>query len=722
CRGRSLCVKTFSSVVNITSLFPTNRDPFASLKNALKNNDTAAAVAKIEKYIEKHQNSPLNVAITGECGVGKSTFVNAFRGNKDEDEGGDVVETISKVTSYPHPIYPNVTLWDLPGIGSTVYPANEYLKRVEFEKFDFFIIISATRFKENDVKLAKKIQKMKKKFYFVRSKIDNDIRAAERMKGFNEEESLKGQGIKSPQVFLVSSFHLDLYDFPLLRSTFRTELPKLRRRVLLLLLPNINMEIIDKKEAFLTKIKYCTLLSAAVAAVPLPGLSAAVDIGLMVTAVRGFVVGFGLDKPSLMKRAASSGVPYTDLCAGIKSPWAGVEIDRNLIIKIRLIRFTPTAALLAVKECTRSISEFGTIALISAVKNHLQNNDPAAAVARIQEHSNQQHNTPLNIAITGESGSGKSTFVNAFRGISDEDDGAAPTGVVESSKDPKAYFHPDYPNVILWDLPGIGTMKFPADEYLKHIEFEKFDFFIIISDTRFTENDLKLVQEIQKKKKKFYFVRSKIDNDLNTERRKFRYSEERTLRKIRDEILYLSKIFAFIVRSIVALYLLLFVMSHINLEILRKKKEAFQSKTKYYASLSAGVAAVPLPGVSTAVDVGLMAIAAREYVHGFGLDKSSLQRLSASSGVPYPALLAVTTSRLVAGEITNECILNMLPQLASGLSFTVTYTVLNYFIDTVADDGQRVFKRSLKGPLYCETWPPSLLHPHTEHWLPTGLC
>uniref|UniRef100_A0A3Q0RPE2 IRG-type G domain-containing protein n=1 Tax=Amphilophus citrinellus TaxID=61819 RepID=A0A3Q0RPE2_AMPCI len=173
-------------------------------------------------------------------------------------------------------------------------------------------------------------------------------------------------------------------------------------------------------------------------------------------------------------------------------------------------------------------------ALISAVKNHLQNNDPAAAVARIQEHSNQQHNTPLNIAITGESGSGKSTFVNAFRGISDEDDGAAPTGVVESSKDPKAYFHPDYPNVILWDLPGIGTMKFPADEYLKHIEFEKFDFFIIISDTRFTENDLKLVQEIQKKKKKFYFVRSKIDNDLNTERRKFRYSEERTLRKIRD--------------------------------------------------------------------------------------------------------------------------------------------------------------------------------------------
>ncbi|XP_030600857.1 interferon-inducible GTPase 5-like [Archocentrus centrarchus] len=386
-------------------------------------------------------------------------------------------------------------------------------------------------------------------------------------------------------------------------------------------------------------------------------------------------------------------------------------------------------------------------ALISEVKNDLKNNDPAAAVARVKEQSNQQRNTPLNIAITGESGSGKSTFVNAFRGISDEDDGAAPTNIVEASKEPIPYFHPDYPNVNVWDLPGIGTTKFPANEYLKHIGFEKFDFFIIISDTRFRENDVKLAQEIQKMKKKFYFVRSKIDNDIRAAGRKKDFNEKTTLDIIRKSCdqdllkqgissprIFLVSSFELHLYDFSRLYetlgkdlpehkrdALLFATSNINLEIIKKKKEAFQSKIKYYASLSACVAAIPLPGVSTAFDVALMAITARDYVHGFGLDKSSLQRLSARTRVPYRDMLAVTMSPLVAGEITEEVMLKMLPQLAgitalmaieeavrlipiigiiasAGLSGIAIYNVLNYFLDTLAKDAQSVFERSLTGP------------------------
>uniref|UniRef100_A0A3Q4GM99 Interferon-inducible GTPase 5-like n=1 Tax=Neolamprologus brichardi TaxID=32507 RepID=A0A3Q4GM99_NEOBR len=198
----------------------------------LENNDVAAAAARIHEYLERENNIPLNIAITGVAGSGKSTFVNAFRGLSNDDEGAaptGVRETTSEVTPYPHPNNPNVMLWDLPGIGTTKFPAKKYLKLVGFEKFDFFIIISATRFTENDVKLAQEIQKMKKKFYFVRSKIDNDIQAERRRRDFNEEETLteirddcvhrlRGLGIKSPQVFLVSSFELHLYDFNLLHN------------------------------------------------------------------------------------------------------------------------------------------------------------------------------------------------------------------------------------------------------------------------------------------------------------------------------------------------------------------------------------------------------------------------------------------------------------------------------------------------------------------------
>ncbi|KAF7659092.1 hypothetical protein LDENG_00003350 [Lucifuga dentata] len=242
------------------------------IKAALQSNDPAAAAKKIQAYLEEQKNIPLNIAITGESGSGKSTFVNAFRGVDNKDEGAapiGCVETTSEVTPYPHPNYPNVTLWDLPGIGTIKFPADKYLEYVGFKKFDFFIIISAERFKENDAKLAKDIQKMKKKFYFVRSKIDHSMCDEKRnQKDFNAEKTLtlirenciKGlqdQGVESPKVFLISSSELHLYDFHLLQETLERELPVHKREALLLAMRITNVQTIKKKkEAFEAKIKW----------------------------------------------------------------------------------------------------------------------------------------------------------------------------------------------------------------------------------------------------------------------------------------------------------------------------------------------------------------------------------------------------------------------------------------------------------------------------------
>uniref|UniRef100_A0A3Q3FGI9 IRG-type G domain-containing protein n=1 Tax=Labrus bergylta TaxID=56723 RepID=A0A3Q3FGI9_9LABR len=163
-------------------------------QKSLEKNVQNLAGAKIQEYLDKDQNVPLNIAVTGDCGSGKSSFVNAIRGidNKDGKAARTgCVETFMEVTPYPHPNYPKVTIWDLPGIGNAGYSAANYLKTDGFEKFDFFIIISADRFKENDLKLAKEIQKMNKKFYFVRSKIDDNIRNEKRrQRNFNEERTL----------------------------------------------------------------------------------------------------------------------------------------------------------------------------------------------------------------------------------------------------------------------------------------------------------------------------------------------------------------------------------------------------------------------------------------------------------------------------------------------------------------------------------------------------
>lgn len=64
-----------------------------------------------------------------------------------------------------------------------------------------------------------------------------------------------------------------------------------------------------------------------------------------------------------------------------------------------------------------------------------------------------------NFAITGQSGSGKSSLINAIRGFSDTDPRAAKVGEVETTMKIQSYVHPSYPHVVLWDLPGINIVS-----------------------------------------------------------------------------------------------------------------------------------------------------------------------------------------------------------------------------------------------------------------------
>lgn len=382
---------------------------------------------------------------------------------------------------------------------------------------------------------------------------------------------------------------------------------------------------------------------------------------------------------------------------------------------------------------------------IAEVKEALENSDTAAATEKIQECLEKQEKIPLNIAITGESGAGKSTFINAFRGIDHKDERAARTGAVETTMEVTKYLHPNYPNVLFWDLPGIGTTNFPADEYLKKMEFEKFDFFIIISDTRFRENDVKLALEIQKMEKKFYFVRSKIDNDVRAEEITQRdFSLEKSLKRIKENCIQglkkggMTSPKVFLVSSFeLHLYdfpllqntlekelpahkrdVLLFAMPNINMEVINKKKDAFQAKIKYYSAGSAMAAGVPIPFLSVGVDLTIMVKAIVDYLTGFGLDEPSLERLSSTSGVSLDELHAVLKSPLAAKNITNDLVLKALSHLtgttalmaaeegsrfiplfglplAMSLSFVTTYRALSFFLNMLADDAQSVFKRAL---------------------------
>lgn len=160
-------------------------------------------------------------------------------------------------------------------------------------------------------------------------------------------------------MFLVSSFELHLYNFSLLHETLDRDLPEHKRHALLRAMPNISLEIIDKKKkTFKRRLYWLSALSAAVAAVPVPGLSIAVDIAVLVGAVTDYVFGFGLDIKSLQRLSASTGVSYADLRAVIVSPLAAVKISKELLLKV-LSQIAGAATFMALEEVSRFIPIVG---------------------------------------------------------------------------------------------------------------------------------------------------------------------------------------------------------------------------------------------------------------------------------------------------------------------------------------------------------------------------
>ncbi|KAG8147820.1 putative Interferon-inducible GTPase 5-like protein [Naja naja] len=270
-------------------------------------------------------------------------------GVKDDDEEASMVDAIEGTMEpkpYPHPSFPNIKIWDLPGIGTPKFQAKEYLKKVNFERYDIFIMVISERFTENNAFLAKEIQRMKKKFYYVRSKMDISIQSKKRNENFNMEEtlksirnycqdSLKSTGVASPSVFLISSWEVYMYDFPLLQEAIAAELPDHKKDILTLSVHIFSeKELMKKKELMKAYIKKIALISCACGAVPVPGLSMACDVGILIDALRRFCRVFGLDDRSLRFLALQTGKEFEDLRSAIKKTPLANAIDAELVFSL----------------------------------------------------------------------------------------------------------------------------------------------------------------------------------------------------------------------------------------------------------------------------------------------------------------------------------------------------------------------------------------------------
>lgn len=93
----------------------------------------------------------------------------------------------------------------------------------------------------------------------------------------------------------------------------------------------------------------------------------------------------------------------------------------------------------------------------------------------------------LHFAVCGSSGSGKSSLINAFRGLTNLDPGAAPTGVNETTMSVTRYPDPHdelpHSRFIWFDVPGAGTLNVPSWQYFNEQGLFVFDIIILVYDT-----------------------------------------------------------------------------------------------------------------------------------------------------------------------------------------------------------------------------------------------
>ncbi|PNW77607.1 hypothetical protein CHLRE_10g444150v5 [Chlamydomonas reinhardtii] len=140
-----------------------------------------------------------------------------------------------------------------------------------------------------------------------------------------------------------------------------------------------------------------------------------------------------------------------------------------------------------------------------------------------------------NIAFVGDVKAGKSSLVNAVRGMPDwehpglEDPynkqcdqcgiprmGKAAVDYAECTMACARYAtnFPDSEHMIIWDVPGAGTEKHTAASYYQDKALYAFDCLILVTGDAFREVDRHILLEAQRRKQAVAIVRSKCDTTV----------------------------------------------------------------------------------------------------------------------------------------------------------------------------------------------------------------
>jgi len=341
----------------------------------------------------------------------------------------------------------------------------------------------------------------------------------------------------------------------------------------------------------------------------------------------------------------------------------------------------------------------------------------------IREEAKEFDQASVQCGIIGVTGTGKSSLINALAGKE-----IAEVGVKETTGIQSEISSYNFRNIILVDLPGVGTSTWTTENYFSDLiklssgkenyslQPEGFDFFILVLANRVLADDLKLYQLItQTYKKRCYLVRSKFDIDAENNYRTKRKSDEETHKEIlvdlwksfktedRSRIFIISTAepsrgdFEALENAILenlpkikADKFLAYSSVH-SRNLVKKKRKIAEKHANRIAIISACNTLNPIPGLDFAADVGLLLKLSQDLLDIYGLSLDQLDYevqmhlKSEAWGIAFKRRMAMSlksyttiegiliTLRALAPRVEVKNLVKWLPVVGQSLAVLISY-------------------------------------------------
>ncbi len=236
-----------------------------------------------EKFKEREVS--VKIALIGQPGAGKSSLINKLIGREIFEVG---VQTDTTIEVQERKLDNNLTIVDLPGYGTSMFPIEQWLKKFQPEQYDLYLFVFDGKLHDSDAVLFDNLKRWRDErehpFFIVRNKEDqiwDDFKNLEQLQlEIAQDVSSKMKSFSEKIYFTSCRKNTGIEE--LKQDIFNSDLPRVKKSKLIFEFKATSKQDLDnKRQICLDHLNYYAYGGAANAINPIPGVDVAVDLGVI---------------------------------------------------------------------------------------------------------------------------------------------------------------------------------------------------------------------------------------------------------------------------------------------------------------------------------------------------------------------------------------------------------------------------------------------------------